>query len=59
LADGVSTGHFTTPIDSVAVNGEQRAAAALLSTGIPTLSPILLFAVALGLMALAWQRLRA
>jgi hypothetical protein len=58
LADGVVTGHFNSIIVVVAVNGEQRAASAPLSIGIPTLSPPLLFALALGLMALAWQRLR-
>jgi hypothetical protein len=58
LADGVPTGHFSSIIVAVAVDGEQRPAAAPLSTDIPTLSPPLLFAVALGIMALAWQRLR-
>jgi len=59
LADGVPTGHFNSIIVALAVNGEQRPAAAPLATDIPALSPPLLFAVALGLMALAWQRLRA
>lgn len=59
LADGVVTGQFPNIITVVAVNGEQRAASAPLSTGIPALSPALLFAVAIGLTALAWQRLRA
>ncbi|HKS21884.1 MAG TPA: hypothetical protein VJZ76_03725 [Thermoanaerobaculia bacterium] len=58
LADGVITDSFLSIIVAVAVNGEQRAASAPLSTGIPTLSPALLFAVALGLTALGWQRLR-
>jgi hypothetical protein len=43
----------------LAVNGEQRPAAATLATDIPTLSPSLLFALALGLILLALQRLRA
>jgi hypothetical protein len=59
LADGVVTGQFARIITVVAVNGEQRPATAPLSTDIPTLSPALLFAVAIGLTALAWQRLRA
>jgi len=58
LADGVVTGRFARIITVVAVNGEQRPAAVPLSTDIPTLSPALLFAVAVGLTALAWQRLR-
>ena len=43
----------------LAVNGEQRPAAAALATDIPTLSPSLLFALAFGLILLALQRLRA
>lgn len=42
----------------LAVNGEQRPAAAPLAADIPTLSPSLLFALALGLILLALQRLR-
>ena len=59
LADGVITGNFGSIITVVTVNGEQRAASAPLSTGIPALSPALLFAVGIGITALAWQRLRA
>jgi len=45
---------------ALAVNGEQRPASALAAVqDIPALSPGLLFAVALGLIALAWLRLRA
>lgn len=42
----------------LAVNGEQRPPAAAFAPTIPALSPPLLFAVALGLIVLAWQRLR-
>jgi hypothetical protein len=59
LADGVIAGLLQSPAQSVAVYGEQRPAAAAVAVAAPTLSPPLLFAVALGLMALAWQRLRA
>ena len=59
LADGVPTGHFNGIIVAVAVDGEQRAASAPLSTGIPALSPALLYALAAALITLAWQRLRA
>jgi len=43
----------------LAVNGEQRPATATLAADIPTLSPSPLFALALGLILLALQRLRA
>jgi hypothetical protein len=43
----------------LAVNGEQRPAAAPLAADIPLLSPSLLLALALGLILLALQRLRA
>jgi hypothetical protein len=43
----------------LAVNGEQRPAAAAFAPTIPALSPLLLLAMALGLIILAWQRLRA
>lgn len=42
----------------LAVNGEQRPAAAAFASTIPALSPPLLLAMALGLIVLAWQRLR-
>jgi hypothetical protein len=59
LADGVRTDSLGGGKIDLAVNGEQRPAAAALAADIPALSPPLLFAIALGLMALAWQRLRA
>jgi len=59
LADGVRTAFFGGRMLYLAVNAEQRPAAAPFATDIPALSPPLLFAVALGLTALAWQRLRA
>ena len=61
LADGTIVGIVNalfSGVEEIAVNGEQRSAAADLSTNIPALSPPLLFALALGLTALAWQRLR-
>jgi hypothetical protein len=42
----------------LAVNGEQRPAAANFAATIPALSPPMLLAIALGLTVLAWQRLR-
>lgn len=58
LADGANVGNAGYAPLYMAVNGEQRPAAAELSTTIPTLSPALLLTLALGLMILAWQRLR-
>jgi hypothetical protein len=58
LADGVRVSFGGVGPLYLAVNGEQRPAAAPLAADIPTLSPSLLFALALGLMVLAWQRLR-
>ena len=43
----------------LAVNGEQRPAAAAFATTVPSLSPPLLFGLAAALIALAWQRLGA
>jgi len=59
LADGSRVAFVSPGPLYLAVNGEQRPAAALFAADIPALSPALLFAVALGLIALAWQRLRA
>jgi hypothetical protein len=59
LADGTAVAFAGLAPLYLAVNGEQRPAAAQFAADIPALSPALLFAVALGLIALAWQRLRA
>jgi len=58
FADGVIAGSLRNSAQSVAVYGEQRSAAAAAAVAAPALSPPLLFALALGLTALAWQRLR-
>lgn len=58
IADGVIGGLLHRSSASIAVYGEQRPSSAAVAVAAPALSPAL-FAVALGLIALAWQRLRA
>jgi len=59
FADGVIAGSLHNSAQNVAVYGEQRPAAAAAAVAAPALSPPFLFALALGITALAWERLRA